>query len=157
MDDRIECKPTKLAGGAKLWGKVGKERKIYWNEEPLHRETLPGLETCPTRIVWGLTKINVKSCTWDGIIPNSSTGLWVIRWGAALLRSTRGKSSFGQQAEHESATRPGGQDQQPPRLYEKDHSQQIKRNISLYLAILRPHLEYCVQCWFPQLRREIER
>lgn len=53
---------------------------------------------------------------------------------------------LGHKAERESAVCPASQeDQQPPRLYEKEHSQQINRCISLYLAILRSHLEHCIQ------------
>ena len=82
--------------------------------------------------------MSVKSCTWDGIMPNSSAGLQAIGWGAALLRRTRAGSIVGPQADHESAECPGSQeDQQPPRLYEKDHSQQMKGSFLLYLAIHR--------------------
>lgn len=74
----------------------------------------------------------MKSCAWGGIIPKSSTGLWIIGWEAALLRRTRGESSVGPQAEHKSAVCPGSQeDQQPPRLHEKKHSQQIKMYFTL--------------------------
>lgn len=37
-----------------------------------------GLETCPARIMRDLTKIGVKPYAWGGIIPKSSTGLWII-------------------------------------------------------------------------------
>jgi len=28
--------------------------------------------------------------------------------------------------------------------------------ISLYCALLRPHLKYCIQIWGPQLKRDVE-
>lgn len=78
--DSIEYTFTKLADNAKLGG-----RGRYTRRKSNLTETLTGWKTGPTRIGWGLTKINGKSCTWNRIIPSSSTGWGPTSWGGTLL------------------------------------------------------------------------
>ena len=90
LDDETECTLTKFMDDIKL-----EERQIQQKEEPQHREISTSWKTKLTRTAWDLTKINIKSWTWDGIIPPSSNpwglpGLvcssaeedWECRWTA---------------------------------------------------------------------------
>lgn len=56
--------------------------------------------TGPVRTVWSLTKTSAKSCTWDKITKEPSTGCNLCGWEAACWN---GPGSPGGQAEHDSA------------------------------------------------------
>lgn len=75
LNDETECTLTKFMDNIKL-----KESQIHYKEEPPYRETSTCWKTKPTRTVQDLTKINIKSYTWDGIIPHSSNS-----WGLTAL------------------------------------------------------------------------
>lgn len=88
------CKYSKGRTGPSLRLQMSlkwKERQVFGKEEPPFRETLTAWEIGPTRIARGLTKINMKSCTWNGKILSGRTG-----WG---LTGCKGPgASGGQQA-----------------------------------------------------------
>lgn len=76
--------------------------------------------------VWGLMKTNVESCSWDGTIPNSSTGWGPAGWGAALLKRPWGSGQTASWAWTSSL--PGSKGSRLcPGLHQQEYSQQTKR------------------------------
>ena len=61
-------------------------------------------------------------------------------------------------AGHEPAMCPHSPESRPyPGLHQKKCGQQIKLEIlSLCSTLVRPHLDYCVQIWSPQYRRDVD-
>ncbi|KAJ7413932.1 hypothetical protein WISP_87597 [Willisornis vidua] len=84
------------------------------------------------------------------------------RLGEEWLRSgpvKKGPGNVGlQPEEHDSAIYLGGQKGQwHPGLFQNDVDSRIRAEIiPLYLALLRPHLEFCVQFWAPHYKKDIE-
>lgn len=75
LGDKIEYTLSKFVDHNKL-----EESQIQQKEEPPYRETSTCWKTKPTRTACELIKINIPSCTWDGITPhgNNSWGLTAV-------------------------------------------------------------------------------
>ncbi|RMC22453.1 hypothetical protein DUI87_00767 [Hirundo rustica rustica] len=83
------------------------------------------------------------------------------RLGTVWLDSAQEERDLGAlvtAAEHEPAVCPGGQEGQwHPGLDQEWCGQQEQGgHSSLYSALVRPHLECCVQFWAPQFRKDVE-
>lgn len=109
------------------------------------RETAPDWKTGPTRTARGLTKIIVKSCTWDRVIPCSSV------CGGVPGRSDCLGCNLN--------VCPYSNERKPCHgLHQQEYSQQVKDVIiPLHLAPVRPHLGCSVQAWSSWSKTDTEK
>lgn len=81
------------------------------------------------------TRKDVKSCTWEGIIPFSNTGWVWMGWEKDLERF------WWEVAISQQHACPGSKEsQQHPGLSEQEKSQETEVMFSLYLVLVRSHL-----------------
>lgn len=106
----------------------------------------------PARIAWDSVKIKVKSYTWDGIIPNNSTG-----WGVTLLKMTW---ECWWTASWAWARNTSWQPRPSTASWATSAREQPQRSgdviIPPHLTLVRPHLEYFVQFWSISFKETIK-
>ena len=108
----------------------------------LSRGTLAGWRNGLTGTLGSSTKASAKSCPQGGITPYTN-----ICWG---LSSWKGPGApGGHQVEQEPAVCPYC-------IRQGDASRSREAILPLCSAPLRPHLEYCVQFWASQWKRDID-
>ncbi|GAB0178655.1 hypothetical protein GRJ2_000330800 [Grus japonensis] len=140
MDSGTECTLSKFADNTKLCSAV---------ERDLDRLERWVCVTC--------MKLNKAKCTWIRAIPSTTTG-WVEKGLRAPLRRRALGVLVDEKFNMSWQCAIAAQKANPILGC-------IKRNVTsrsrevvllLYSALKRPHLEYCIQLWGPQYRRDME-
>lgn len=122
------------------------EMKIHEIVVVLFKVISTGWRNGQTRMLGGSPKGNVRSCTWGGIIPCTSTDWGLTSWRAALQKNTW--ECLGGQVVHGPAICPSRWgSQQHPWLYVEEHCQWVKGGDSSLLLGIG---ETCLVCCVPE-------
>lgn len=90
----------------------------------------------PTWTLWNLVRIDVKSCTWGGIIPFDNTAGGWMGWGEALLKRTCG--CLGGRWHEPTACTGSKESKQHPGLWNTRWARRFK--FPLYSVLVRSYL-----------------
>ena len=119
------------------------------------RGTWTSSRSGPVWTSWGSTRPRARSCMWVRVIPNTSTGCGMKGLRTALPRKAWGywwmKSWIW-------VTNVRSQPRRPTVSWVASSVASTSREVTLpfYSALVRPHLESCVQLWSPQHRKDME-
>ncbi|TRZ05801.1 hypothetical protein HGM15179_021306 [Zosterops borbonicus] len=148
LDEGIESSISRFADDTKL----GVSVDLLEGRRAVHR-ALDRLEPGPKSNHGRLNKTKGRVLPFGHNNARSVPG-----WGQSGWRVARQKGSWGsagQQAGHEAAVCPGGQEGQWPLAWIRNGVASRSREVILPLcsALVRQHLECCIQFWAPSLGR----